>query len=224
MVLSKVALTGSSGMLGSHIKHLLTSSRIEVVPVSRKSSNHTVEWDLCDWKEDQFFDEIFNGIEAIILAGAMVEPNNNHDIKKMYNSNVRSCLNIGDWAIKRDIPVIYISGAIVYADILKEMQTEKAPRGWHGYGGFYGFSKLLGEDILFRLKEQGLKISILRPTSIYGLGMPSESLVSSFFSKASSGEVIEISNPIEDKVDLIHASDVANAVKLVIKKQKNESF
>ena len=225
MVLKKVGLTGATGMLGSHIRSLFQELNTDIISISRPSQkNNDIEWDLSDWKSIEFFDSIFSDAQAIIHAGAIVDPENSTNEKKMYNANVRSCLNLGEWALLRNIPIIYISGAIVYEDTFKLFQNEKAKLGWNGYGGFYGFSKLLAEDIFMRLREKGLKISILRPTSIYGTGMPVNSLVSKFLQKASNGETIEIHQPVEDKVDLIHALDVAIAIMDVLKRQKWRTY
>jgi nucleoside-diphosphate-sugar epimerase len=221
MVLKRVGLTGATGMLGTHIRSLFQESNIDIISISRPSpTNNDIEWDLSEWKSIEFFDLIFTDAQAIIHAGAIVDPGNSTNEKKMYDANVRSCLNLGEWALLRGIPIIYISGAIVYEDTFKLFQNEKAKLGWNGYGGFYGFSKLLAEDIFMRLKQKGLKISILRPTSIYGTGMPVNSLVSKFLIKASNDETIEISEPVEDGVDLIHALDVARAIMNIVIKQK----
>ncbi len=222
MVLNNLALTGSSGMLGSHIRECIENNdNVTLIPISRTSSKNILKsWDQTEWKSNEYFDDIFEDTKVIIHAGAMVDSRGNADTKKIYDANVRSCLNIGNWAIERDVAIIYISGAIVYEDTFKLKQKESSKKGWHGYGGFYGFSKLLAEDIFLRLADKGLKLSILRPTSIYGKGMPKDSIISSFLSKASNGEIIKIKEPVDEKVDLIHASDVANAVELIIKQEE----
>ena len=61
------------------------------------------------------------------------------DKREIFNANVRSCYAIGQWALERNIPMVYISGAIVYADILKQNQTEDSELGWNGFGGAYGY-------------------------------------------------------------------------------------
>ena len=39
-----------------------------------------------------------------------------YDEGTAFNANVRSSLNLGLWAIERQVPIVYVSGAIVYKD------------------------------------------------------------------------------------------------------------
>jgi len=219
VVLSKVGLTGSSGMLGRHIDAALKAAGAEVVAVSRSGSNGAISWDLGDWLEMDALDEIFAGVQAVVHAGAYVQPSGLVDQARMFNTNVRACFNIGEWAMSRNIPLLYISGAIVYADSCALMQKESALLGWSGLGGFYGFSKLLAEDMLIRLRQRGLKLCVLRPTSIYGHGIDGDKMVPRFLTAATKNEVIDLVLPVDDRVDIVHASDVASATLLSLERE-----
>jgi nucleoside-diphosphate-sugar epimerase len=224
MVLGRIGLTGATGMLGGHIYAAFKSAGIEIFASSRTSRDGFSKWDLCEWLTHDEFDAIFPEVDAVVHAGAAV--NLSGDVRDAYtfDANVRACLNLGQWALARNIPIIFISGAIVYKDSYALLQRESAETGWKGLGGFYGFSKLLAEDVMLRLRQQGLKIAILRPTSIYGKNLSKEKLVQRFLGLAISGRVIELSTPIDDRVDLIHAADVARAVVLVLKNSKWDTF
>ena len=220
MVLKKIGLTGSSGILGRHLQAALEKAGAMVVPVSRTAEKSPVSacWNLAEWLVTEDLDGLFEGVQAVIHAGAMVQPSGNVDESLMYDTNVRACLNLGKWAMWRDIPVIFISGAIVYADTLATEQKEDAPLGWSGLGGFYGFSKLLAEDVFLRLHQQGLKLAVVRPTSIYGYGITSDKMVKRFLDIAETGGVIELTNPVHDRVDIVHAADISRAVVAILKK------
>lgn len=219
MVLNKVGLTGSSGMLGRHLHAALLATGAEVVAVSRSGTDGSAAWDLSEWLDMEMMDELFAGVQSIVHAGAFVQPSGEVDEARMYDANVRACLNLGQWAISRNIPLLYISGAIVYADPCVPLQKESAPLGWSGLGGFYGFSKLLAEDVLIRLRQQGLKLCVLRPTSIYGHGIGADKMVPRFLATAAKNEVIELSQPVEDRVDIVHAADVADASVAALKNE-----
>jgi UDP-glucose 4-epimerase len=220
MVLRKVGLTGSTGMLGRHIKAALEKAGAEVVAVSRRTATSCVSvcWDLTEWLEPADLDARFVGVQAVIHAGAMVQPSGNVDVARMFDANVRACLNLGEWAISRNIPVVYISGAIVYANPLASEQREDAPLGRSGLGGFYGFSKLLAEDVFQRLHQQGLKLAVVRPTSIYGFGIAGDKMVARFLAIAEAGGQIELTQPVLDRVDLVHAADISRAVVTILQK------
>ena len=224
MVLGRVGLTGATGMLGGHIYAALQSAGIETLPTSRTTRKCFAKWDLCKWLTHDEFDAIFTGVDAIVHAGASVNFSGDVSDACLFDANVRACLNLGQWALARNIPIIYISGAIVYEDSHALLQRESADTGWKGLGGFYGFSKLLAEDVMLRLRQQGLRIAILRPTSIYGKNLNNKKLVQRFLELAVSDKTIELFAPTEDQVDLIHAADVARAVILVLKHNKWDTF
>lgn len=219
MVLNKVGLTGSNGMLGRHLRAALEASGAEVMAVSRTGADGSAAWDLSEWLGMEVLEQIFSGVQAVVHAGAFVQPSGTVDEARMFDANVRACLNLGQWAMNRNVPLLYISGAIVYADPCQPLQNESAPLGWSGLGGFYGLSKLLAEDVLMRLRQQGLNLSVLRPTSIYGHGIGADKMVSRFLATAVTGNAIELSQPVGDRVDLVHAADVSDAAVASLKNE-----
>lgn len=217
MVLGRIGLTGATGMLGHHLHAALNAAGADVVAVSRAGSDGVAGWDLAAWLTHEEFDQMFPEVGAVVHAGALVQPSGEVDEARMFDVNVRACLNLGQWALARNIPLVHISGAIVYADPCALVLNESAATGWSGLGGFYGFSKLLAEDVLLRLRQQGLKLALLRPTSIYGRGLNEGKMVHRFLSLAATDDVIELIAPTEDRIDLVHASDVANAAVAALK-------
>ena len=217
MVLDCVGLTGATGMLGRHLVAYLKSNGIKLVKVSRASSRGVSSWNLANWLSFDELDSLFPQINAIVHCGAMVNTDLSVDEGIMFNANVRSTLNIGNWALARNLPMVYISGAIVYKNPYALRQDESSKTGWSGLGGFYGLTKLLAEDTVSRLRQKGLNVAILRPTSIYGFGLPKDKLVNRFLVKANSNDILEINEPINDGFDLIHASDVASLTLAVLK-------
>ena len=224
MVLNRVGLTGATGMLGSHIQTAFENSSVDIVSVSRAGDNLSTHWDLGKWLNSEELDNMFSNIQAVVHAGAFVQTYGEIDQARMFDVNVRACLNLGQWALKKNIPMVYVSSAIVYANPYALLQDELSELGSNGLGGFYSFSKLLAEDVLMRLRQQGLKVAIIRPTSIYGYGIDKEKMVSRFLTSAAAGKVIELIEPIEDQVDLIHAADVANAMLAVLKHESWDIF
>jgi len=227
MVLTKVGVTGVSGMLGRYVVAAFKQQGISVVTTSHNSpkKSNIIKWNLEEWLVDSELESIFSGVQAIVHIGAMV-PKANEDIneERMFNVNVRSCLNIGLWASNNNIPVVFISGAIVYKEQSLLNQTEAGVLGWNDLGKFYGFSKLLAENVFKSLRAKGLKLAIIRPSSIYGAGLPEGKMISSFLGVARKGGVIELRQPIEDKIDLINASDVANIILKIIQAEEWDVF
>ena len=230
MVLSSIALTGASGMLGRHVAPALAAAGFQVIACARHKERATAVsearvWDLTRWRSFDELDALFEGARAIVHAGAMVpktaEP---LDEGQMFDANVRACLNLGEWALARSVPVVHISGAIVYVETERQGIDETALTGHPGLGGFYGLTKLLAEDIFRRLQERGLRVAILRPSSIYGTGLAVTKMLRVFLATAAKGETIELASPVDDRIDLIHAADVASAVVDVLTTEAWDTF
>lgn len=225
MVLGVIGLTGATGMLGRHLHAALDDAGYAVWPVARtsESSGNSTPWDLNTWQSDAAFDEIFSGVAAIVHAGALVPGALMPDENVLYDVNVRACANLAQWALRRSVPVIFVSGAIVYADTLAGGIVEDAPLGW-AWGGYYGFTKLLAEDVWQRFRSQGLRVAVLRPSSIYGCGLHSNKIISRFLASARDDGAIDLSPPVDDGLDLVHAADVARAVVAVLNRNAWDTF
>ncbi len=220
MPLSKVAVSGASGIVGRHLLSRLDQRGVESICSSRSVNSHRpgwVVWDLSDWKSAEELDEMFPDVQAFLHIGAETpEGGQRYRSPDWFDANVRACLCLGEWAAERGIMLIYLSGAIVYSDSDgASLKDENAPLASGEQLGEYGFSKSLGEQVLINLRGKGLHVSILRATAIYGTGQSSDKLISSFLAKASRGEELELDPPTDDRINLVHADDVAQAIILV---------
>ena len=206
--MNKIAVTGANGMMGSHMISLLKSKSISTKAVTRK------EWDLTKWKSLDELDHIFESVSVIFHFAAQlsynVSKNNNQQTQKIFDTNIRSCLNLAEWAKLRNVAIIFLSSAVVYKNPHAIKIRETDPKVVNGIGGFYGYSKILAEGIFSYLSESGLKCIVLRPSSLYGYGLPSDKLVQNYMNIASSGGIIRVTEH-KNRVNFIHAYDVVNA-------------
>ena len=229
---NRIALTGASGVLGRHIMAFLARERVEVLASSRRVPADPGEtsswgiWDLQEWREPAELDKLFPDATAVIHAGALVRaPGVTMDNRTLFDANIRATRALGDWALARCIPMIFISGATVYAAAEGGRPAEQDELAWHGAsGGAYGHSKLLAEAVLWPLQQQGLALAVLRPSSIYGTGMASGKLIPSWLGIAAKDETILVDPPAKDCIDLVHAADVARAVKLTLDRRAWTTF
>ena len=95
MVLNRVGLTGATGMLGSHIQTAFENSSVDIVSVSRAGDNLSTHWDLGKWLNSEELDNMFSNIQAVVHAGAFVQTYGEIDQARMFDVNVRACLNLG---------------------------------------------------------------------------------------------------------------------------------
>ena len=185
------------------------------------NQNSSKSWDLMHWNSDKEFDKSLSFVDVVVHCGAAVpSANKQYSDDELFYTNVGSTLNLARWCRKRNIPLIYISGAIVYKNPYKDHIEERSPRGYNNISGFYGQTKLISEDLLYREKSEGLCLSIIRPSSIYGYGLGKDKLIFSFIDQAINNNLIQIKEPVDDCIDLIHAADVSSAIISIIKKKE----
>lgn len=208
--LVRTAVTGYKGMVGRHMAMILEEQGIDCLYVGRE------EWDLTKWKSSSELDEIFCNVDVIFHFGAAlpesttdVDSRSTH-IQYMFDANVRSCVNLSEWALLRGVSLVFLSGATVYKNPHGTKITEDSEKVVNGFGGFYGYTKLLAEHVLSHFMDSGLKAVILRPSSIYGEGLGNDKLISSYLRLALHNELLIVDEPY-NRINLIHALDVANA-------------
>lgn len=223
MVLRTVAVTGVSGMVGRHLAVALTKAGFEVRASSRTRpsalppSATWAAWDLCDWKSADALDRLFEGADAVVHAGAAVPGRRPEPTRRqMLDANVRATLCLAEWAAQRKLPLVFISGAVVYADVGRPGIKETDAVAGGAFGGFYGLTKALAESMLEPLSADGLRLSVLRPSSIYGDGLPGGKMIAGFLAAARRGETIEVAPPAGDRINVVHAADVARAAVLAL--------
>lgn len=207
----RVALTGVNGMIGRHMRALLEHRGYEVIGIDR------AVWDLTIWKSVSELDCMLDGV-AVVFHFAAALPStkstddifNNTESRVIFDVNVRSCLNLSEWALIRNVPIVFLSGATVYKDPHARHITEVSPEVVSGLGGLYGYSKLLAEKTILNFVNQGLDALILRPSSVYGDGLADDKLVTSYLRTAVENNEITITEP-DNRINMIHAADVAEA-------------
>jgi nucleoside-diphosphate-sugar epimerase len=165
-------------------------------------------------------DALFCDAEAIFHFAAQLPLGGeaSRQTQSIFDANVRAVLNIAEWCHLREVPMVFVSGSTVYQDPHAQNIKENAPKVVSGFGGFYGYSKWLAEEVVSHFVAEGLKAVIIRPSSIYGLGLSSDKLIAHYLDQAITGGVIEVNTP-RNKINLVHCLDVANACWLAYQKQ-----
>lgn len=225
MSLNRVLITGGTGTVGRHLLHVLRERVDRVFATSREQGDITprgftfLPMDLSRWDRLTSYSRNFGPLDAIFHVGAAIPtPNDDIDENHIITANVTATRKLGTVALEYGIPIVYLSGAVVYGSNDWDIK-ETAPISATPEGGLYGLSKGLGEMVLQNLVPQGLKLTILRATSIYGYGMKDYKLIPKMLTTAHNGGTIKIREPISDSINFIHASDVAEAMWLGATKQ-----
>jgi nucleoside-diphosphate-sugar epimerase len=205
-------------MLGRHVIAAFRRIGQGVVATSRTRPADLPEgvvwrpWDLTVAAGPGQLDALFGDVGAVVHAGAAV-PGGGVPLtdQAIMQANVVATHAIGRWAQERGIPMLLVSGAIVYGPGGRGV-AETTPRGAVIEGGTYGLSKALADMAIDVLRGQGLRATILRATSIWGNGLHHGKMIPSLLDRAGRGEVIRLKQPVADAVNLVHAADVAAAI------------
>lgn len=219
MVLKKILVTGASGMVGRHLVEVFLENGFTVVGSSRRLPDHvpeSVEWvshDLTDWKTTAEFDDLFGDVDYVVHAGAPVpdKPDALSD-QELMEAGPRATLALASWSKQRRCGFQLISGALVYRDQDTTGLTEEAPTGLpEGPWRAYAASKLMSELAVQSVSSEEWSATILRATSVFGAGLPSVKLIPSWLNRLRDTGEIKLSPPVDDRINLLYALDLASA-------------
>ena len=213
-----IGLTGSTGMMGKHLIHFFSKKNIKILATTNKLpkyKNKNVQFkklNLNTLKDEKQLDSIFKNIKTLIHLGALVpKPDFSPNKKEIFKTNFRSTSILANWAKKNDVHFVFLSGAIVYKNNDSKKNNEFSLLNNNFKIDYYGQSKKDSDVYLFKKIIRGDKITILRPTSIYGYGQVLSKIINRLIKFSKSNKLIELSEPFE-KINFIHAYDVVNAI------------
>jgi len=207
----KVAVTGSTGFLGSHLVEVLHAQGYEVNALARDPEKArklpqpvtTVIGDICDAAALQSLVEgcewVFHTVSNFRTTSG---PPESYDA---INVDGTQCLldSAEAASVKR---VIHISTIGVHGDVKHTPADENAP---FNPGDLYQETKLKAEQLAMRAAESGdMEIVIVRPCSMYG---PGDLRMLKMFSMLSKGTFFKV-GPCQENFHAIYISDVIDGL------------
>lgn len=201
-------VTGASGFIGQHVFSYLKNLDFNLVAFDRNDLKTPSLFDLHSLKQYCLEKEI----SAIVhLASRVKNIRSNHDI----DDEVSIAVNLLS-TLKPGCLFIYFSTADVYADSSDILHEDSCLNP----SSAYSKAKSKAEKELVNLASlNGVSLVILRPSLVYGSGLPAGMFLSDLSKSLSDGLTFSYSSrPIVR--DLIHVHDVASAVAKILR-QKN---
>jgi UDP-glucose 4-epimerase len=201
-----ILLTGATGFVGSIIYRLLKEKSDQaVVAIGRRQAEGIT---ICDLLSPQDSDVRWEQIESVIHCAAAIPA-----VSKVDSfDNVRMTQSLlGQFTPQQLKSFVMISSVAVYPlnDDRGELNLEESctlpPLEQ------YGRSKLIQEWLVSNFAQNRIPVTFLRPSSIYGAGNTSRTLLPIFIEKARGNEPVVLKGSRRYVQNFVHVDDVAHA-------------
>ena len=186
--MSKILVTGGTGLVGSHLLYSLVTQGLHPIAIKRKSSNilnvkkifsyyskdyaklfEKIIWHECDILDVLNLEKVIQNVTHIYHAAALISFNNG-DKNKMIETNAIGTANIVDLAIKHNIHRLCFVSSIATLGTNDDLPVdENCLWSWDNQSG-YAVSKYLSEMEVYRGFAEGLSGFIVNPSLIIGPG------------------------------------------------------
>lgn len=202
-----IAVTGSSGFIGSVLTKTLKDKGYNISEISRQKGVYITEWD--NIKD-------YSNVDVIVhLAGKLFVPDSFENPRDFYQVNFISTLNALELARKNGAKFIFLS-SYIYGPPKEIPVFEEHSLNPHNP---YAQTKLICEKACEGYcRDFDMNVTIFRPFNIYGPGQSKNFLIPTIIDNASQGN-ITLKDP-RPKRDYIHVKDVAGAILKEIESDK----
>ena len=235
-----ILVTGSTGLVGSHLLYRLVASNESVRAIYRNeiklnqvkqvfscySEDYEALFNSIDWVKADILDipsltDAFEGITHVYHCAAMVsfEPNKYHQLRK---TNIEGTANIVNICLAHNIDKLcYVSSiATLSSDAKNDVITEESVWNPEADNNVYAITKYGAEMEVWRGTQEGLNAVMVNPGVILGAGIWDEGS-GSLFKKARKG----LKFYTQGTVGLIAVEDVVEIMVTLLKSDiKNERF
>jgi UDP-glucose 4-epimerase len=227
----RIAVTGATGFLGRRLVQALLAQNMEVLALVRDPRRARRDLEALDDSRIEVveFDlggsldcAKLSGVATLVHAAAYIptsfdEPD---EAEACLDANALGTLRVLRSAVLAGVPyVVYLSAGNAYATGERSAQEGDAlyPSGRAPY---YLMSKVAGEVYADHLRQKKcFRLAVLRPSGLYGPGMSSRGLVSTFLVQAAAGQPLIVGDGGRYFVDLVHVDDVVDAIVTCVRTQ-----
>jgi nucleoside-diphosphate-sugar epimerase len=194
--MKRVAVTGATGFVGSHLMRRLTASGYQVrilarrMPIAALSPDNPLEVVLGDLDDQTALHRLVGGVDAVIHVAGIIKARHAAAFHKV---NVEGTRHVAA-ALAEASPEL----RVIHVSSLAAREPGLSP---------YCASKRGGEDAIKTLPNPA-RLTILRPPAVYG---PGDSEIFPMFKAASLG-FCTYPAARQSRVSLIHGADLAAAI------------
>lgn len=177
----KILITGSTGLLGSHlIQHLLEQGYRSIRALRQPLSDLSllpeaaagqVEWVEADVLDLPALEEAMQGVERVFHCAGIISFDR-RDAALMRQVNVEGTANVVNLCLDYGVEKLVHVSSVAAIGRSKPGQTISEASKWERspYNTRYGISKFLAEQEVWRGIEEGLNAVVINPSIILGPG------------------------------------------------------
>lgn len=227
----RIAVTGATGFIGTRLVVAARARGWEVVALSRDPG----------WARSLFADggvetQSFSldspalpdvgPIDALCHLAAVIPTDVNDPswAESCFRYNAVAAHRVATACIEAGVPqLVFFSAGNVYRDSGRAA-LESDPAFPDARAAYYLSSKLAGEILVSFAARDGLALTVLRPSAVYGPTMSPKALVPLFCRRAVEGLPLIVRDGGLYSVDLVHADDVADAALGAIERRRTGTF
>lgn len=212
-------VTGGSGFCGFEIVRYLLNlgHRVRVLDLEPLPENSVAELCSVDVRDPAAVEEAMRGVDRVIHCIAKVPISKAG--RQFWEVNVEGTRNVLKAAQKLGVPkVVHLSSSSVQMSEVNPV-PEDAP--FHPVGE-YAKSKLKAETVCEEFRAQGMKIDIIRPRTVIGAGRLG--IFDILFDWISEGRKVYILGSGHNKIQFLHAEDLAACCYLASLKNESNTF
>lgn len=216
-----LAITGSTGFVGSYIVPFLPHPQKRLIRRS-DSSNHSsleIEGDLSNPLSIKALVE--NADTLVHFAWSSTPWTSNQDISADIKQNLIPTMQLFETFAKENprghIVFASTGGNMYQADLNVSASEQDIPHPWSSYS----INKLAAENYLkLFCKRYGIRATVMRISNPYGVILPSSrpnGLIGVVFAKLLNHESLNIIDSLTSVRDYLHLEDLSEAIQLIVK-------
>lgn len=215
--MGKVAVTGGSGFIGSHVVDALVSAGHQVTVIDHRVKPHRsdVAFEDIDLMDFSSVLSATRGIEHIFHLAAVSNVNTAHKYPVYTTAlNVMGTAHVLEAARINGASRVHLASTVwVYNGIPGDAPAdETVPFYLNGAGHIYTSSKIASEMICHNYQQlYGVGVTVLRYGIPYGPRMREELLIPIFLKKALNGESLTVAGKGDQFRKFVYVSDLARA-------------
>ncbi len=234
-----ILITGATGYIGSWLTRYFLNNQFNIIAHGSSKSTvmklkHKLEQqgyslgNLEFWEQNfiakRWIFPNFQKIDYIIHCAALtsVRKGIRENYHKYFTVNVLGTKIIAEKALDNNIShFIHLSSGQIYGKPDKLPINDKTPKEPIN---LYGFTKLMGEEVVKVFGTFGLNYTIIRPFSVYG--KEQSNIISIIINKIKTSEPLTIFGDGSQTRAFMHINDICSAVRLILGNQScfNEEY